>query len=82
MKKKLPNAHGLDMTKVQKVLGPEAPSVTADRIGKYRLMESLKNKYGPNYKNHPDAKHVIKEHDAQVDHLKTIFRIHSAKGKK
>lgn len=75
----LPFPKGVDLSKLQGMLGPDSPTIEPSTVGKYRLHSSLRNQYGANYKNHPTAKVAIREFEQATEHMKKLHRI--SKGK-
>jgi hypothetical protein len=50
-----------------KLLGAKMPEMPRNRIGRYRLMNALKLRFGSGYKNIPGLKDIISDFDADVD---------------
>lgn len=48
------------------LLGEKMPEMPFNRIGRYRLNNALKMRFGPGYKNLPGVKSVLAEFDTNV----------------
>lgn len=45
----------------------EMPSVDVTPIGRHRLLQALRNKYGETYRNKPGISKMLKDYDSQRD---------------
>jgi hypothetical protein len=50
-----------------KLLGEKMPELPRNRIGRYRLLNALKLRFGPGFKNIPGLKDIISDFDSEVD---------------
>lgn len=50
-----------------KLLGEKMPDLPRNRIGRYRLMNALKVRFGPGFKNIPGLKDIIEDFDEDVE---------------
>lgn len=50
-----------------KLLGEKMPELPRNRLGRYRLMNALKLRFGIGYKNIPGIKDIIADFDQQVE---------------
>lgn len=50
----------IDFSQFHEVMGEEMPGITPDAIGKYRLQQVLRRRFGATYKNHPVAQAALK----------------------
>lgn len=48
------------------ILGEKMPEMPYNRIGRYRLNNALKLRFGPGYKNIPGIKNILTEFDSNV----------------
>jgi hypothetical protein len=53
--------------KAREVLQQDTPELSATPLGRHRLVNALAKKFGPSWRNHPQAKSVIKDFDVQHD---------------
>lgn len=49
------------------LLGEKMPELPKNRIGRFRLMNSLKLRFGPGFKNIPGIKDVISDFDKDIE---------------
>lgn len=66
---------------IKNVLGDKMPALTPDALGKYRLLSALKNKFGPTFRNHPDAQASIKHFEKEYNYFKTLRSTLSGRGR-
>lgn len=50
-----------------KLLGEKMPDMPKNRIGRYRLMNALRMRFGPGFKNIPGIKDVISDFDKDIE---------------
>lgn len=56
----------ISMADLPKLLGEKMPEIPKNRIGRYRLNNALKLRFGPGYKNIPGIKNILAEFDSEV----------------
>lgn len=71
----LPKSDSINMKPIKDALGPDSPHITPTALGRYRLTSTLRNKYGSNYKNNPDAAKLLNHFDDQMEHAKNLYKI-------
>ena len=49
-----------------KLVGEKLPDLPYNRVGRFRLNNVLKQRFGPGYKNIPGVKNILSEFDSQV----------------
>lgn len=59
-----PNNFGLK--DLPDLLGEKMPEMPHNRVGRYRLMNALKLRFGPGFRNIPGVKNIIGEFDQHV----------------
>jgi hypothetical protein len=69
----------LSLKDLPKLLGEKMPDMPKNRIGKFRLLNALQQRFGPGYKNIPMVGKIIKEFDDEVEVENVIRR--NKKGK-
>lgn len=52
----------------------EMPLVDASPLGRHRLIQAFRNKYGPSFRNVRGVAQAIKEYDIQVDSIKKLYK--------
>jgi hypothetical protein len=62
----------IDLKPIQEALGPETqlPDLPAGPIGRFRLVETLRGRYGDNFRIIPGARNALKHFDKETDMLK------------
>lgn len=64
-KQKQSNAK-LDMGPFKDVLGEDLPELSLNKVGRFRLMRALRNKFGAGFKNVGIAQKLIKSFDSKM----------------
>lgn len=54
------------MKKYHEILGEDVPEVPLNRIGKFRLQNVLRRKFGVDWKNHGTAQSILKDFDMKL----------------
>jgi hypothetical protein len=62
----------LNLEDLPKILGEKMPDLPKNRIGKFRLMNALQQRFGNGFKNVPMVSKIIKQFDAEVELENTI----------
>ena len=57
----------MSMSDLPKLLGEKMPEIPHNRIGRFRLNQALKLRFGPGYKNIPGIKNILSEFDKHVE---------------
>ncbi len=57
----------IKLDNIKDVLGEKLPELPLNRIGKYRLINSLKVRFGPGYRNIPGVSQMIQEFSDKVE---------------
>jgi hypothetical protein len=72
--KKVASLPQVELVNLDKHLKPEQmPLVDASPLGRHRLLESLKNRYGPMFRNVRGVSNILKEYDIQVKSIKDLY---------
>lgn len=53
----------MTLSNLQDILGEKLPELPRTKVGKYRLMRSLRHRFGNQYRNIPGVKNLISEFD-------------------
>lgn len=56
----------LDMTPFKEALGADIPSFPLNKIGRYRLLQALRYKFGPGFKNVSGAVKLLNMFDREL----------------
>lgn len=72
-------AKNFSLKDLPNILGEKMPELPKDRIGKHRLVNALRVRFGDGYMNIPSVKNILKEFDDEVE-LENIIRA-NRKGK-
>lgn len=70
----------LSLKDLPDILGEKMPELPRDRIGKFRLIQSLQLRFGDGFRNLPHIKGIIEEFDKEVE-TENVIRA-NMKGKK
>lgn len=63
-------AHAMDMGPFQEEFGDDTPNIVPSPIGRYRLVQALRSKYGDNYRSSTKALDLLNHFDSQYDLIK------------
>ncbi len=69
----------MEMGPIKAALGPDAPKIDPTTVGRYRLVSSLKNKYGSTYKNHPEAQRALQHFDTEKAYFHSLVKTRMGK---
>jgi hypothetical protein len=65
----------MNLAPIKEVLGEDIPDITPTPLGRYRLVQSLKAKFGENYRNIPSARKVMDHFDSEHDYFSKLRKI-------
>lgn len=68
----------LSLKDLPEMLGEQMPDLPKNRIGKFRLMSALAQRYGPNFRNLPMVSKIIKEFDSEIE-TENVIRLNKGK---
>lgn len=57
----------MSLKDLNKLLGEKMPDLPRNRIGKYRLVNALAQRFGPEYRNLPNVVNILKEFDQEME---------------
>lgn len=57
----------LSLKDLPELLGEKMPDMPMNRIGKFRLINALSQRFGPGFRNIPMVSNIIKEFDSQMN---------------
>lgn len=70
----------LGLKDLPSILGEKMPELPMNRIGKFRLINALQQRFGPGFRNVPMVSSIIKEFDQKMDD-ENVIRVNK-KGRK
>lgn len=59
-------ASGMSLNNLNDILGEKMPELPKNRVGRYRLIRSLRNRFGDQYRNIPGVKNLLTEFDEEI----------------
>lgn len=62
----------MDFSRFHEAVGEPIVGITPDRIGKFKLQQVLRRKFGINYKNHPIGVEALKHFETSARVMKGI----------
>lgn len=66
----------IDTSLVGRFFKPEEmPAIDPTPLGRHRLVQALRNKYGETYRNKPGVVQAIKDFDEQADIIKKTIKL-------
>ena len=55
-----------DLTKYAQVLGDDTPKITLSKLGRFRLLQLLRRKFGAGFKNVAQAQRILKDFETKL----------------
>lgn len=74
MGSKVSENQALTMKSLRDMLGPKMPELPANRIGKHRLVNTLRERFGENWRNLPSLKSLISDFEKDIETQNIIAR--------
>lgn len=68
------NAESLSLEDLPTILGEKMPELPKNRIGRFRLINALQQRFGNGYNNIPGVKNIIKQFDEEIK-LENVIRL-------
>lgn len=62
----------MDTDPIRRLLGEDMPDITPTPLGRFRLISALKSKFGPSYRNYPQASEVLSHFDSEMSYFSKI----------
>lgn len=56
----------MSLNNLDSILGEKMPDLPRNRIGRYRLMRALRNRFGNDYRNIPGVRDIVAEFDDEI----------------
>ena len=75
------HCEGMSLDHLPEILGEAMPELPKNPVGRYRLLRSLKARFGPNFRSLPCVMGLLKEFDEVVDVEKKVAQIRNVKVK-
>ncbi len=73
---------GLKLSHLPSMLGDGMPELPKTPLGRHRLVRSLQQRYGANFRSLPGIKDVIKQFDDEIAFEKRVAQIKAVKMRK
>lgn len=66
----------VDVSRIGKLLRPEEmPAIDHTPLGRHRLVQALRNKYGDSFRNKPGVSSALKDFDEQSEIIKKAIKL-------
>lgn len=65
----------MSLTNLSEILGEKSPELPKTKVGRYRLVRALRQRFGDNYRNIPGVKDIVSEFDEELRFNKTKKRL-------
>ena len=65
----------MDLKPIEKVLQPPLPEIEPTPLGRHRLIQALRNQYGPSYRNHKEVMKAIEHFDQEKKYFDLMRRM-------
>lgn len=72
----------LTLKALSDILGDAMPELPHNAVGRYRLLRSLKARFGPNFRSLPGVSDLMKEFDGVLHVERTVQHLKSIKAKR
>jgi hypothetical protein len=72
----------MSLEKLPDILGEKMIDMPKNKVGRYRLIRSLRNRFGDNFRNIPGVKDIVKEFDEEIKYEGLKKRLGSIKAPK
>lgn len=59
-------ASGMSLKDLPDILGEKLPELPKNKVGRYRLIRSLRQRFGDGYRNIPGVKGLVEEFDDEI----------------
>lgn len=66
------------MSKIEELLGEKMPEISMDRVGRFRLLRALRNRFGESFRNITSIKDILKDFDRELK-VSTIIKMNRRK---
>lgn len=72
----------LTLKALPEILGDAMPHLPQNSVGRYRLLRSLKARFGPNFRSLPGVTDLLKEFDGVLDTERKVQRLRAIKAQR
>lgn len=72
-------AQGMHLSRLHEVLGAATPELPRNAVGRHRLVRSLNQRFGPNWRSLPGTNDLIKQFDKEIDFEKKVAQVKAIK---
>lgn len=70
---------GLALSQLPEILGDAMPELPHDAIGRHRLVRSLQQRFGPNFRSLPGVKSLMTEFDSKIKNAQLMTSLRAIK---
>lgn len=72
-------AGNMSLDDLKDILGERMPEMPRNQVGRFRLIRSLKQRFGDGFRNIPGVKGLIKEFDEDIEFQQKLDKMKSIK---
>lgn len=69
----------ISLASLPEVLGEKMPRIPLNKVGKVRLIQALRNRYGAGYRNLPGVSDMMAEFDEECEHGERLEKMRRIK---
>jgi len=69
----------ITLANLPEILGEKMPRLPLNRVGKVRLIQALKNRYGGSYRNLPGVSELLHEFETETEHDDMLAKMRKIK---
>lgn len=70
---------GMRLDKLHEILGEAMPELPRNPVGRHRLIRSLGQRFGPNFRSLPGVKDLVSQFDSEIEFEKHCAKIRAVK---
>lgn len=70
---------GLALSQLPEILGDAMPDLPKNPMGRHRLVRSLQQRFGPNWRSLPGVNGLVKQFDEEINTSKRIAQLKALK---
>lgn len=65
----------LSLSQLPEILGEAMPELPRNPVGRHRLIRSLQQRFGPNFRSLPGVKDLVEEFDSDIEFERRVARL-------
>lgn len=74
-------SQGLSLDRLPEILGEAMPDLPRNGVGRHRLIRSLRNRFGSNFRSLPGVTDLVKEFDGEIQYEAKLNKLRQIKAK-